>query len=526
VVTGPTNAVSLLIGGAVGVMSGVEPMQVAITLALMVGVFQLLAGVLRLGAIVDYISNPVVLGYITGAALLIALGQLPNVTGTPKTQGDVIHKFTFWIKGLSGAVPLSVLVALGTAGLILLLRKIRRSFPGAIVVLTVATACSYFFDFRSMGLKIVSDLSPVPGGLPPLTVPDLKLVGMLMPLAVATTVLSLVESSAIARAIATRTRQRLNLSLEFVGQGLANMTAAFTGGYPISGSPSRSSLNERSGASTRVAGILSGLLMVVVLLFMGPVLNYTPVAALAGLLLIVALDIIDLARIRSVFRSQPSDCLAFVVTLLGTWLLPLDRAIYLGVGLSIILFLRKARLLRIHEILVDQDNRLREIGPENPSEDCFDCNQIKIMHLEGRLFFGVAGELQTALDEALIAPDVKVVLLRLKRTQGMDVTIAGLLAEASEQLAAQGRKMLLAGVRKDAMRILQRTGAIRRIGAENVFPSQDKWFASVGCAVKRARQLANTQHECANCPLDLYLQAWNLQTGEELDPEKAHVQES
>lgn len=263
--------------------------------------------------------------------------------------------------------------------------------------------------------------------------------------------------------------------------------------------------------------------MLLVLLFFGSVVNYTPVAALAGLLLVVAFDIIDIKRIRAVFQSQLSDRIAFAATLLGTWALPLDKAIYLGVGLSLILFLRKARLLRIHEILVDGDHRLREVIPSGSKEDCFDCGSVRIMHLEGRLFFGVAGELQSALDEVIRDPKIKVLLLRLKRTQDMDITIGGLLADAAQRMAVQGKQLLLAGVRKDAMEILQRTGVVERIGAENVFPSQDKWFASVGCAVKRARSLVSKDLTCETCPLDTYLSAWTQRTGTELHPERSHA---
>jgi sulfate permease, SulP family len=170
-------------------------------------------------------------------------------------------------------------------------------------------------------------------------------------------VLSLVESSSVARALAVRTGQRLDMAAEFAGQGIANLAAAFSGGYPVSGSLSRSALNQQAGAETRLSAVFCGLLMIGVLLVLGPIVERTPIASLAGLLLVLANDLVDRQRIRMVLRGTMSDRVAFVATLLGTWVLPLDQAIYAGVGISIILFLRRARLLTVREMVIGEKGR-------------------------------------------------------------------------------------------------------------------------------------------------------------------------
>ena len=212
---------------------------------------------------------------------------------------------------------------------------------------------SWLFDLRGMGITTIADLAPVPAGLPTWTMPSLdpQQLWALVPLAAATTVLSLVECSAVARSIAAQTGQRVDMNREFMAQGMGNLSASACGGYPISGSLARSAINQQSGASSRWPGILAGLWMLGVLMVLGPVFDLTPVAALAGLLLVVASDLIDRPAIRQVMHSLWGDRLAFVGTVVGTWLLPLDAAIYLGVGISVALFLWRVRHLRVRELV-------------------------------------------------------------------------------------------------------------------------------------------------------------------------------
>ena len=487
VMTGPTNAVSLLVAGGVAAMLDADPLQIGITLALLVGLIQFFAGVLRLGAVVDYISNPVVLGYITGAGLLIGIGQLPNVTATPGTQGWIGERIWFWIEGLGATNLLTLGMALATAVLILILRRVNKKIPSAIVALALATAVSLVFSLQEKGLKTVFDLTPVPNGLPALTLPDVALFGALLPLAIACTVLSLVESSAVARAIAAETGQRLNTSVEFVGQGLANISAAFVGAYPTSGSLSRSALNHQNGAESRYSGVIAGVLMLLVLLVFGPVVNHTPIAALAGLLLVVAVDLVNMDKIRLTLKSNWADKISFLATLIGTWVMPLDQAIYLGVAISLIFFLRKARVVNVRQLSITQDDGLSEQQPSDASNN--PNPKIRILHLEGHLFFGAAGQLQLALDQAVEAEQVKVLILRLRQAQGMDVTIAAGLISGAQRLQARNKHLVLTGVSQEVKQLLKQTDALPIIGEANVFDAQPKWFEAFQAALKHAESL-------------------------------------
>lgn len=502
VLSGPTNALSLLVGGAVSAGLGLDPVQTVLALALMVGLMQVGAGVLRLGSVVDYISSAVVLGYITGAGILIGVGQLHNLTGTSATPGRIWDTVGGFIEQLPQTQWTSVAVGAGTiAGVVairLLSRRIGRQIPAAILAMAGSIAANLALGLEARGLKVVADLAPVPRGLPDLTIPTLEGGLVLVPAAVACAVLSLVESSAVARSIASRTGQRLEPSTEFLGQGLSNVAAAFFGGYPVSGSLSRSALNEQTGARTRVAGILTGALMIGVLLLFGSLLDHTPVASLAGLLVIVAYDLVDAERIKKTVRASPADAAALVATMIGTWTLSLDMAIYLGVGISLVLVLRKARLLVVRELVVDDEGLLREqeLG-EGAVEDR--CPQICLLHLEGSLFFGAAGELQSALDDAARPEQVRVVVVRLKRTRGLDVTTAAVFEAFAKRLQERGRHLLLVGMKDPEMRVLERAGVAGIVGSENLFPTRKRWFSALDAARARAVELCG--QECETCPL-------------------------
>ncbi|MEL6342114.1 MAG: SulP family inorganic anion transporter [Myxococcota bacterium] len=502
VVAGPTNALSLLVGGAIiGTVLEPDAAAVAVTLAFLVGVMQVLAGALRLGSVVDYISSPVVLGYITGAGVLIGVGQLHNVTGTEGPRGNLFVTIAGWIETLaSGVDALTVGVAAATVVLVLVLRRIDRRIPSAVIAMVASILAATALGLEDRGLQTIGDIAPIPAGLPPLSLPDPTLFQKLLPVAVACTVLSLVESSAVGRSIAGRTGQKLDASTEFFGQGVANLAAAFFSGYPTSGSLTRSALNEQVGAKTRLSGSISGVFMLVVLLILGPTMNHTPIAALAGLLLIVAWDLVRPARIQKVVRTRFADRVAFVVTVLGTWSLTLDKAIYLGVGISLVLFLRRARLLVIREMAFSPENRMRDVALGRVPEGFRRCKQVRILHVEGALFFGSAGELRAAIEEAASAPGVREIIVRLKRTQGLDVTTIETLEAIHQAMEERGQHLSLVGLRPGAMETMRRSGAVERL---QCYPSQPLWFAAMDAALTDT--LSRLDRHEVDCPLEAYV---------------------
>lgn len=507
VVTGPTNALSLLVGSAVAAEvahSGASPMEVGVTLAFFVGLLQVFAGVLRLDALADYISQPVVRGYITGAVILIVLGQLPNITGVPGGSGDASALLISWLHHLPHSHLLPMAFTLGTMLTVVGVRWVNPRLPGSILAMGASIAICSLLNLHDQGLRIVLDLTPIPASFPPLTTPTLTSWASLAPAAIACAVLSLVESSSVARALASRSRQQLDLAAEFAGQGIANLTASFFGGYPVSGSLGRSALNQQTGAESRLSAAFCGLWMILVLLFFGPIVGQTPVASLAGLLLVLAYDLIDRNHIRMILHGTMADRTAFIVTVLGTWILPLDRAIYFGVAISIVMFLRRARLLSTREMAIGEKGRFREVDPETDEATRL-CTSIRILNLTGPLFFAVAGELEHTLESFVSNASIRVLILRLRQAQDTDITTASVLESLARRLKSQGRTLILLGLRRPTLALFDETGITASIGPENIFPAQAGWFTAMEFALRRALELAG-EHACGtHCPLAEYI---------------------
>lgn len=512
VVTGPTNALSVLVGSAVATQltqGGASPVEVALTLAFLVGMIQLLAGILRLDAMADYISHPVMLGYITGAAVLVALGQLANSTGTKGGSGNLPTMVNSWLMDLPQTQLLAVAFAVTTLLTVVTLRRIDRRIPASIIAMVLSIIVSEVFAGHARGLRLVADLAPIPAGLPPFTVPQLDYWTVLLPAAVACAVLSLVESSSVARTLAARSGQHLDMAAEFTGQGAANIAAAFFGGYPVSGSLGRSMLNYQAGAQSRLSAVCCGLIMIGMLLFLGPVVARTPVASLAGLLLVLANDLIDRDRIRMTLRGTTGDRAAFLATVTGTWILPLDKAIYLGVGISLVLFLRRARLLTAREMTIGEKGRFREIDAE-AGEAGRSCAAIRILNLSGPLFFAVAGELESVLERFLQDSHLRVLILRLRQAQDVDVTTASILEAAAKRLRREGKTLILLGLRPPMNALLEQTKIAELIGRENLFPAQAGWFTAMEFALRHALKIAG-EHACeTHCPLAEYVAAQEI----------------
>ena len=455
----------------------------------MVGVMQALAGVLRLGAVVDFISSSVVAGYITGAGVLIGIGQLYNATGTEGARGKLWVTVGGWLDSLGDAHVMPIIVALGTVAVVIAVRALNRRtgkrLPSAMVAMTLGLVANVAFGLEGHGLRVVSDLAEIPAGLPPLTMPDLSLAPELVPVAVACAVLSLVESSSVARSIAARTGERLDASTEFFGQGLSNIAAAFFGGYPVSGSLSRSALNERVGAKTRLSGIITGALMIVVLLALGPVLDHTPLASLAGLMFVVAYDLVDLKKIRHLVRASKADATAFFATLAGTWLLSLDLAIYLGVGISVVLFLRRARLVKGRRARARRGGAVRgaltrDRGASLRTSGC--CTS------RGRCSSARRGSCRTRCPPRSSRPRSRRWWYGSSVRRGLDATAAGVLAEIAARMQASRRRLIVVGVTADDLQVLERSGAMDVIGKEYVFPTRSTWFAAMDAGLRKARE--------------------------------------
>lgn len=515
---GPTNGIALLVASRLSHLpEGMHPEEVLFSLTLLVGCIQIGFALLRVGSLVNYISHAVILGYTSGAGILIAINQVPNLLGihSPRHPGFVSTLGNL-AGGIRGTHVLSLSIGLATLILAVTLRRLSRRIPAMLVAIVAATLLTELLGGRGPGndaspaVRTIRDIGAIPRRIPPPAFPPLRgpLFEDLFGSALAIAVLGVTEALSIARSIASKSGQALDPNQEFLGLGFGNVGAALFHGMPGGGSLTRSTVNYESGGQTRVSGVFCGVATAVLVLALAPLANRIPIPALAGILLFVAWKMVDFGGIRSALHSTRTDTAAFLVTFGATLSFPsrLDLAILAGVAFSILSFVRKASVLHVSEMGSTKTGQFREIdgSPEKT------CPQISLLHLEGDLFFGAAYDLGDRLREIAGRKRPKVIILRTKRAQNIDLTTLGVLRQFSRAFRAQGGILMLCGVRPELKAMIDRMGLRDEIGEENVFVSREDIFASTQEAVQKAyRSLdydvcrpckARVFRECATFP--------------------------
>lgn len=350
---GPVAVVSLMTAAAVGQVAQPgtpEYYGAALALALLSGLMLVAMGVLKLGFLANFLSHPVVAGFITASGVIIAAGQLKHILGV-KVAGESLPE-TVW--GLALAIPSANLVTLaigaGAAAFLYWARKRLKPLlvakglapkladaiakAGPVAAVAVTTLLSWGLDLPSMGVAIVGD---VPSGLPSISAPplDLGLWTSLLGSALLISVIGFVESVSVAQTLAAKRRQRIQPDQELIGLGAANIGAAFTGGYPVTGGFARSVVNFDAGAETPAAGAFTAVGIALATLFLTPLLHFLPVATLAATIIVAVLSLVDFGSIRRTWVYSRSDALAAMATIGLTWLLGVEAGVIAGVAVSI-----------------------------------------------------------------------------------------------------------------------------------------------------------------------------------------------
>ena len=506
-VTGPTNAISLLVFTGVMALPSESATVVAFTLALMAGVMQLILYLCRLENLISFVSQPVVVGYITGAAVLIGISQLPNISRTIAVGDTILQQVYSWVNHLSDAHGPSIGVGISTIAGTLVLRHWNKKLPADMLALVVVTAAVYAVG-KDLGIRCVQDLSPIPKGLPQLSIPKIGLMVDLAPLAFAIAMLSLVESTSVSRSIASRIGEAIDLRKEVLGQALANISAGFLSGYPTSGSLARSALNESSQAASRMSAFMSGVWMILIILIFGDAVNHVPLPALGGLLLLIAYRLVRISVIKNILRSTRSDRWALIATMIGTWLLPLDKAIYAGVVISIVGFLQRTRKLSSTPIRLDPYGYVEATVSKPQHETDSICQNINIVQIEGTLYFASENSLMESLNNTVLHTKSENIIVRFRRTQHMDYTIANTLIIAAKNLHKQNRRLFIVGLKSEEAHWLHSVDSDGVFNETNVYPTQTRWFD----AMHRAIEHAATTSNCAKsicCPLQHHLKSPN-----------------
>jgi SulP family sulfate permease len=388
-VSGPTNATSLMVFATVSAFAvPFTPTYVTLvlTLNLMVGLIKLGLGIARLGALVNFISTAVVIGFTAGAGLLIIGAQLRNFFGlaVPQEPSFLLAARDFVAHLDQTQLPI---FAVGLFTLVAAFAG-QRWWPRVPYLLTgIVSGALLAWLLAITGIAQVPTIGALPSAVPPISVPNLSLATWqtLAPIALALTVIGLSEAISSARAVALKSGQRIDGNQEFIGQGLANIVGAFTSSYPTSGSFNRTGANYQAGARTPLACVFSALLLLVILLLVRPLASYLPVASMAAVLFIIAFGLIDVRAMRRIWRTSRADALTLAVTFIATLTIRLEVAILVGVLVSLLIYLHWATHPQVVRVVPDPGAQRRFRAAQSDSALC---PQLDMLRIDGALFFG------------------------------------------------------------------------------------------------------------------------------------------
>jgi sulfate permease, SulP family len=515
-INGPTNAISLVVfSSLIGFDARFDAYQAMFLLGVMVGVTQIFIAVFKLGDLTRYISESVVLGFMAGAGLLVAIGQVGNFLGVAKAGGGghsvLVHLWETVTQ--TGAYNLLAIgLGLGTLLAALLLRRVINKYKlpqmDMLIALIIASVVATVFGWSTPkpdGKTIISVIGTVPAALPLFHIPQINFewVTRLWGSALAISFLGLLEALAVAKSIATHTRQPLDYNRQCLAEGIGNVVGGFFQSLPGSGSLTRSAINYQSGAITRMSGIYSSLIVAIVVLALGPYARFIPKSALAGLLFITAARLIDWKRLAYAVRASSFDATLVFVTAFAAVFIGVEDSILIGVAISLLLFVPRVSKLGIRELIVTPERVVRERQPDDPRS-----KSLLIYDLEGELFFGAAPELDHYLDqikEETVSTGIKYVVLRLRRTRTPDVVAIEHLERFLRDADKRGVIVLLAGVRPNLAKILRNVRFSEWLPADRIFPEKDESFSATLNAVRQAYRLLNQELKGADDQAAYYL---------------------
>ena len=495
VVFGPSNSLSLLLASTFITLRGsaLGPAELAVLLAFLIGVCQLAAGLMRFGQVTQFISRSVVIGYSAAIGVLLAFSQLHHLLGVTRAPG--VSLWTAPMQALEQAVAGTINlrpagVALAAFLFFMLVRRLRPTWPDALLGLILFSIIDWWLDLTVFGVPNLGQISAIQSTLPnftgvPLTTRELATLRDLFVPAAAIALLGMLEATSIAKTYSIRSGEAVDTNRELVAMGLGNFLSGLFASMPGSASFARSAANFQAGARTQVAGLLSSLAVLAFVLVLSPLVNHLPVPVLAAALIRVGWNLVDREQIRIAARSTRSDAIALFGTFACAMLLPLDVAIYIGVVLALFLALRKASTPTLAEYVFNDTGQLTERTISGTREH----PQIAIIHVEGELFFGAADLFQSHIRQQIEREDLRVVILRLKNARHLDATTVFALRALLDYIRLSGRHLLISGVHGDVLRVLNDSGLLGHLGIEKVFPAELNPNLATKKALLRAREL-------------------------------------
>lgn len=470
---GPVAVVSLLIASGVGALAEVgtaDFIGLAILMTLIIGVIQVLMGVFKAGFLVNFLSHPVLSGFVSAAAIYIAFSQFKHILGINVPRGKV-HETVYQIY-LHFSELNQVTLWLGASAIlfIVILKKINKKLPFPLIIVLIGMAVGYLFKVDQYHVAIVKE---IPEGLPSFGLPklDFEAIIALLPLAFTIALIGFTESIAVAKSIQKKHKNyEVNASQELLALGLANIGGSFFQSFPTMGGFARSAVNDQSGAKTPMAGVISAIIVMLTLLFLTPYFYYLPNAILAAIIIVAVYGLIDFKEAKHLWKTDRKDFTMFIITAIATLVLGVEEGIIAGIGISIIALLIRVSYPHIAELGLDVKSksylnvdRFKHIEVDK---------SILIVRLDAQLFFANTRYFQDRLK--LLEQkrgQLKAVILDARGINGMDSSAIHALKDIIEDYQKREIRFMMTGVKGPVRDILRRSKLRALIGEQHFFLS-------------------------------------------------------
>jgi sulfate permease, SulP family len=469
-ITGPATAISIVVFSAVtshGLLPGTPDfIAMVLVITFVAGLIQFAMGIARLGTLVNFISHTVVIGFTAGAAILIAVKQLPYALGVYLPNGLKIYEIFAAIAHKAADINYQVaLIAIVTFIVAFVGRKLAPKLPFMLIAMLVGSLLAYFLGGEEAGIALVGEM---PANLPPFSVPNLSLdlITKIAPDAFAIALLGLIEAVAIARSIAMQSGQRIDGNQEFIGQGLSNIIGSFFSSFAGSGSFTRSGVNYEAGAKTPLAAIFAALLLVLIVLFVAPLTAFLPIATMAGIIFYVSYNLIDVKHIKEILKVSGRETTVLLITFLSTLFLRLEFAIYIGVIFSLIFYLQRTSTPRVVPLGILEKDGEKQIVSSLRKKRTKKVPGVVMVRIDGSIFFGSVIHIKNKLDKMVAGHNT--LLIIGNSINLVDMAGAEMLVHLADQLRKQGGGLYVSGLKRRTRAYLLRGSFWKHIGLENI----------------------------------------------------------
>ena len=472
-----TGAMAMVIADVAAIRDSSDPTRALVTLTLLTGAAMLVAGLLKLGALLRFVSNAVMVGFINAVGVNIILGQLANFTGYAAEGGNRVVRAVNTVIHPGRLDNRSLLVGLVTVVLIVLLERTRLGALGMVVAVVATSAVAHWADWSTVAT--LRDLGVVADSLPTPALPLVRLIPVLIVPAVSLAFVGLVQGAGISANFTNPDGSYPDASRDFVGQGAANLASGLLRGMPVGGSVSATSLNKAAGARSRVSLLFATAVMAVVIVVFGNAVGSIAMPALAGLLMLIGYRTLNPGDVQSVWRTGTVQKAVLGVTFVLTMIVPLQYAVLAGVGLSVVLHVvRQSNQVTVRRRMPEGGGHYVEVDP--PAE--LPAGEVVLLQPYGSLFFAAAPTFEAALPAVGPGSVGSVVVLRLRGRSDLGTTFMDVLHRYAESLAAVGSKLVVVSANDRIIDQMTVNGIVDVIGSENVYPGSER----VGATTRRA----------------------------------------